>query len=424
MLNLYHNNKEVHRMIGTVEVRCCAAQPQKPLAPVFSFKDSPQSFRILDVPKSIGTWELTRVYVGLNYPDNTNVEKNATRQGNVWVVTVEGCPIAGKTMGGFTIYADGTDESGNEVTGYVLGNGDCYVLEKSEKISALVGKSTMRILDDIPSTPAKGDVVIVNGVMKIYDGEEWYNVEVDLSDYYTKAEIDEKVDEIDSSISALGDEIPTKTSDLENDSGYITSADIPPIPTKTSDLTNDSGFLTEDDISGKRDYIDLTLDCTGCLEDRPNDYDHSPLHEDLPHCGIDAFNLEWTYPDEQRGLASMFVYYPEGEYNHRQKEWHTFDNLMPFEVWYIQPALTAQDPRWKFHLKSGSYPTWETILEFTPKEIAEAGDDGLPVTITEAGSEYDARLKVKYANSPITTAMTVDEKIEDRIGLALRGINY
>ena len=35
--------------------------------------------------------------------------------------------------------------------------------------------------------------------------------------------------------------IPTKTSDLVNDSGYITSAIL---PTKTSDLTNDSGFIT------------------------------------------------------------------------------------------------------------------------------------------------------------------------------------
>lgn len=66
----------------------------------------------------------------------------------------------------------------------------------------------------------------------------------------------------------------------------------------------------------------------------------------------------------------MFVYYPEGEYNHRQKEWHTFDNLMPFEVWYIKPGIADQDPKWKFHLKSGSYPTWETILEFTPEEMA------------------------------------------------------
>lgn len=42
--------------------------------------------------------------------------------------------------------------------------------------------------------------------------------------------------------------IPTKVSELENDNGYITSADIPEIPTKTSDLENDSGFITASDI--------------------------------------------------------------------------------------------------------------------------------------------------------------------------------
>lgn len=42
--------------------------------------------------------------------------------------------------------------------------------------------------------------------------------------------------------------IPTKTSDLTNDSGFITASDIPAIPTKTSDLTNDSGFITASDI--------------------------------------------------------------------------------------------------------------------------------------------------------------------------------
>lgn len=38
--------------------------------------------------------------------------------------------------------------------------------------------------------------------------------------------------------------IPTETSDLTNDSGFITAADIPAIPSKTSDLTNDSNFQT------------------------------------------------------------------------------------------------------------------------------------------------------------------------------------
>ena len=43
-------------------------------------------------------------------------------------------------------------------------------------------------------------------------------------------------------INAYVPDVPTKTSQLENDSGFITSNDIPTIPTKTSELTNDSGF--------------------------------------------------------------------------------------------------------------------------------------------------------------------------------------
>ena len=45
--------------------------------------------------------------------------------------------------------------------------------------------------------------------------------------------------------------VPTKTSDLQNDSGFITSGDIPAIPTKTSELQNDSGFVTSSAIPTK-----------------------------------------------------------------------------------------------------------------------------------------------------------------------------
>lgn len=53
----------------------------------------------------------------------------------------------------------------------------------------------------------------------------------------------------------IGDAVPTKTSDLDNDSGFITNASI---PSKTSDLTNDSGFITSGDIPTKTS--DLTND--------------------------------------------------------------------------------------------------------------------------------------------------------------------
>ena len=39
--------------------------------------------------------------------------------------------------------------------------------------------------------------------------------------------------------------IPSKVSDLENDTGFITTSDIPAIPEKVSDLTNDSEFVTK-----------------------------------------------------------------------------------------------------------------------------------------------------------------------------------
>lgn len=50
--------------------------------------------------------------------------------------------------------------------------------------------------------------------------------------------------------------IPTKTSQLTNDSGFITSSDIPTIPTKTSELENDSGFLTTADIPTKTSQLE------------------------------------------------------------------------------------------------------------------------------------------------------------------------
>lgn len=41
-------------------------------------------------------------------------------------------------------------------------------------------------------------------------------------------------------------DVPVNVSEFENDAGYITTADIPTVnvPTKTSDLTNDSGYVT------------------------------------------------------------------------------------------------------------------------------------------------------------------------------------
>lgn len=58
-------------------------------------------------------------------------------------------------------------------------------------------------------------------------------------------------------------EIPTKTSELTNDSGYITNTALEPyaktadIPTKTSQLDNDSGFITDAALTGYAKTTDI-----------------------------------------------------------------------------------------------------------------------------------------------------------------------
>lgn len=78
----------------------------------------------------------------------------------------------------------------------------------------------------------------------------------DMTDYYDKAEVDALIPDVSGFITKDVDNltyytktadlpsVPTKTSELTNDSWFITSADIPAIPSKTSDLTNDSWFIT------------------------------------------------------------------------------------------------------------------------------------------------------------------------------------
>jgi len=66
------------------------------------------------------------------------------------------------------------------------------------------------------------------------------------SGYITSDSIPTKTSQLtNDSDFVTSDDIPTKTSQLTNDSGYITSADI---PTKTSQLTNDSGYITSSDV--------------------------------------------------------------------------------------------------------------------------------------------------------------------------------
>jgi len=160
-------------MIGTIEIKVNAAKPNFPLQPLFAFQGSPSSIRVLEVPKKIGDWNITSVKVVAQYPDNTTIEKVAVRTGAVWVATFDGCEIAGKVGNGLSIIADGIDEDGNEVSGYVLGKGDVFIIENDTDISRLLEKTQVRYIDDIPDVPTKGDLMNSNGELRLFDGNNW-----------------------------------------------------------------------------------------------------------------------------------------------------------------------------------------------------------------------------------------------------------
>lgn len=74
------------------------------------------------------------------------------------------------------------------------------------------------------------------------------------------------------------DKIPTKTSELENDSGFIT--EIPDIPTKVSQLENDSNFITEipQEYAKKTDIPDVSRFITKDVTELTNYYDKDDIN--------------------------------------------------------------------------------------------------------------------------------------------------
>jgi len=276
-------------MISQINITVNAAKPKFPLSPMVAFNGSPSSVRISGVPCSIGDWSINNVRVLVSYPNNFTVEKTAVKVDNFWIATIDGSQINGVIKNGFQVIADGVDENGLSVNGYVLGVGDVVVLPRDKGIEKLVDRYAVRYLNEPPVNPSIGDMLNLNGQFKVWDGSKWVSVsgedievydstitlqangvEIDSftvnaseakiidipvpsktseldndSGFITSAAIPSKVSELDNDVGYVTAEaIPSKVSELDNDAGYITMSAIPAIPSTTSDLDNDSGFIT------------------------------------------------------------------------------------------------------------------------------------------------------------------------------------
>lgn len=82
-------------MIRTLYIKCNAATPALALQPFFTFVNSPSSLRVIDVPKKIGRWKITDVYVTAEYPGNQTETVKCVLSGGAWIGTVPAPTKAG-----------------------------------------------------------------------------------------------------------------------------------------------------------------------------------------------------------------------------------------------------------------------------------------------------------------------------------------
>ena len=160
-------------MIGTICIGLNAAHPNIPLSTSYTFKGSPSSFRITEVPTKIGSWKIEAVHISVTAPDNTQTTVDCKKVGDVWVGTVDGALRTGSVTNGVQVTADGIDENGNTVVGYVLGMGDFVVIDKDTSASEVESVSYLRIFNEPPAVPINGDAMYTDGVLSVYSNGEW-----------------------------------------------------------------------------------------------------------------------------------------------------------------------------------------------------------------------------------------------------------
>ena len=163
-------------MIAVVSVEIQAANPSMPLFPWRAYLNSPSSLRIRNVPRRVGNWNIDKVYVSAAYPDNSIKSANCVLVGGVWVCTIAGSTSTGFSQNGYTIFADGKDENGNEVTGYVLGKGDITILEADGTITPGEDTYYVHMLSAQPSAPKEGDLWQLSGSWYIYQDGTAYPI--------------------------------------------------------------------------------------------------------------------------------------------------------------------------------------------------------------------------------------------------------
>ncbi len=333
-------------MIAVVDVKIQAENPNMPLFPWRAFAGSPSSLRIRNVPKRVGQWCLNRVYVAVEYPDNTTQTFDCTLVGGVYVGTICGSTIAGEVSDGYTIYADGVDENGSTVEGYVLGKGNVYILENDSETTSADAKWTMRLLSAQPSSPAVGDAYISSDALHVIDADGVEKIIGDIPESLSVYSL--SASEITFFGESLSDILNTKQDAL-------TEAQLSAI----DEVQNKQDKLTEaqlsaiDEVQNKQNAISAN----GILS---SDNNGNVTSADVSSV-ILATEDVWT----ATGFPGWNYVYDVGEY------YNEYENQ-----WYYDITVTSCDnPDWRYTAVNVPYVSYSRLDTVVFHECRDWGDD-------------------------------------------------
>ena len=351
-------------MIGTISIECNAKNPNMPLHPLRAYINSPSSLRITNVPKKIGKWNINKVTIVAIYPDSTSQTAECVLTGDVWVGTIEGSTTAGTLAQGYSIIADGVDENGNDVTGYVLGKGDVVILQSNSTPEPEPSTIFVRLQDD--GTGAEdGDM---------YPTESGYMIQQNGEAHQLGTSFEQITAYVDSQVSSKAEisSVPTKTSDLSNDAGFITSADIHNDYIEDingSSISADRSFVTVTQLSGvwQLQYGVTTNTLHGQSKTNMSYFPTEPA------LGDNGFQLTWGIHSSEYWTLEVYTYNSSwsqtGQYDSEAATSAAtelvFPNTSVQECIYEEPRI----------IETGKLAAQEWVEEQLPTKISDLSND-------------------------------------------------
>lgn len=254
-------------------------------------QESKSQFIPFEMPRYYDGIDLKNMAISIHFTNSdsqhaaspaVNVEYSSDKIRFAWLVDANATHIDGNLK--FEIHADGaiSDNTGKSYE---------YRWKSKPTDKFNIIKS---LCQDPNCEPIDVDATWVQEIVKNVAtavAEEIKNVQVDLSNYYTKTEVDEKVANVTVDLTGYATETYVQN-ELQD---YALKTEIPTIPTNISAFTNDVGYLTEHQ---SLDEYALKTDIPTKVSELENDVGYLTEHQDLS-----AYALKSEVPSVE-GLAT------------------------------------------------------------------------------------------------------------------------